>query len=80
MTEETRKAVEEVASGWMIDDSHSMIRPGDLVLAEYCGLRHQRFEVLSDTGTGMFEVRRPDGSVSPMRPSTILSFAEGISR
>ena len=68
-----------VKSGYVFDECHYEIRPGDVVFAEFRG-KPGHFRVLDDTGTGMYDVLRPDGSISPMRPSTILGFAQTITR
>ena len=63
---------------YVLDDCHSQIKVGDVFAADFRGWPGQRFEVIGDTGQGMFEVLRPDGSTSPMRPSTILAVAVHI--
>jgi hypothetical protein len=64
---------EGATSGFRIDACHDQIKPGDVVVTNYRGNPEGRFEVLSDTGTGMFMFRDPDGVERPMRPATILS-------
>lgn len=68
------------SSGWVNDPCHGDVKVGDIVYAKFLGEPSQRFEVLSDTGTGMYVVRRPDGTEAPMRPRTILGVAERIVR
>lgn len=67
-------------SGWVLDACHDRVTAGDVVIADFRGTPDQRFEVLEDDGRGMFRVRRPDGSESPMRPSTILTCAKSHAR
>lgn len=66
--------------GFVLDRCHDQVKAGDVVIAPFRGTPAQRFEVLADDGRGMFEVRRPNESISPMRPSTILAVAERIER
>jgi hypothetical protein len=69
-----------VESGYIFDRCHDELQPGDVVIADYRGRPDCRFEVLSDTGTGMYMFRDPDGVERPMRPSTMLSLAKRIER
>lgn len=62
-----------VEGRWVLDACHDQVKVGDVFIGDYRGAREQRFEVVGDRGTGLFEVRRPDGDVGLMRPSTILN-------
>ena len=64
------------ADGFILDACHDRVQAGTAFIADFRGTPDQRFEVLEDDGRGMFRVRRPDGSESPMRPSTILNVAK----
>lgn len=65
---------------WVRDPRRSEIAPGDVVIATFRGEDDARFEVVGETVGHMLNVRRPDGSVAPMRPSTILAAAKRIER
>jgi hypothetical protein len=67
-------------SGWILDACHDQLKVGDIFVADYRGTPDQRFEILEDDRTGTLRVRRPDGEVSLMRPSTILKVAKRIER
>lgn len=65
-------------SGWVLDACHERVKVGMVFIADYRGTPDQEFTVVGDRGTGLFEVRRPDGDVGLMRPSTILNVATQI--
>lgn len=70
----------KVENGYVFDRCHDQLKPGDVIIADYRGRPNCQFEVLRDTGSGMFQFRDPDGVERPMRPSTMLNVATRIIR